>query len=192
MLAVKRHASFYAGILVISISLIKRLEMFKIKLGVNMGQKDSASKKYMENNEIFADAFNMLIHKGNPVIKPSELTELNTTELATLFDTKKLGVIRRYRDVLKLLTIKKTDRVAYVILGIENQSNIHYAMPVRNMLYDAIQYSNQIENLAKKACSKRADGSSEFISDINADDKLIPVITLPYILEQKIGMDRSL
>ena len=41
------------------------------------------------------------------------------------------------------------ENAAYVIYGLELQSAIHFAMPVRNMLYDAIQYANQVEKTAK-------------------------------------------
>lgn len=31
-----------------------------------------------------------------------------------------------------------------VILGIEDQSKVHYSMPVRKMLYDALGYSSEL------------------------------------------------
>ena len=43
--------------------------------------------------------------------------------------------------------MEKNDAV-YVILGIENQSHVHYAMPVKNMLYDAMEYANQVKKVA--------------------------------------------
>ena len=39
----------------------------------------------------------------------------------------------------------KDDHAAYILLGIENQQKVHYAMPVRNMLYDALQYDKQVK-----------------------------------------------
>ena len=110
-----------------------------------MGKKDSSTKKLMQNNEVFADAFNFLVYDGKKVIKPNDLQPLDTTSLVTPFNGKDSKAIQKYRDVLKKLVIKKTPKVAYVVLGIENQSDIHMAMPVRNMLYDAIQYANQVE-----------------------------------------------
>ena len=73
---------------------------------------------------------------------------------------------------------------AYVLLGIENQTDVNYAMPVRNMLYDALQYVRQVSRIADvhrsqkgKAEHKNATGA-EFISGFHKNDKLIPVITL--------------
>lgn len=36
----------------------------------------------------------------------------------------------------------------YLLLGIENQTDIHYAMPVRNMIYDSLQYGKQVMEIA--------------------------------------------
>lgn len=52
-------------------------------------------------------------------------------------------------------------------------------MPVRNMIYDAINYGKQIKEISKM---HRKEGylksGSEFLSGFSKDDKLIPVITL--------------
>ena len=42
----------------------------------------------------------------------------------------------------------KSSNSFFVILGIENQTDIHYAMPVRNMLYNALTYYEQVEEIA--------------------------------------------
>ena len=51
----------------------------------------------------------------------------------------------------------------YVILGIENQEKIHYNMPVRTMLYDAVTYMDQLKRIAME--SKNYDGwtADEFL-----------------------------
>ena len=140
-----------------------------------MGQKDSSTKKLMQKNEIFADAFNLLVYNGKKVIKPETLQSLDTTSLAIPFNGKESKAVQKYRDVLKKLVVKSTSDTAYAILGIENQSDIHLAMPVRNMLYDAIQYTNQVEELAQTNKNKK---EIEFLSGLKSDSKLIPVVTL--------------
>ena len=65
------------------------------------------------------------------------------------------------------------------MLGIENQSDIHYAMPVRCFLYDALQYSGQVR---KTADYNKIRGNhlsrSEYPSGFRKEDRLTPVITL--------------
>ena len=38
-----------------------------------MGKFDILCKKYMSNNEVFADAFNYLLYNGKQKIKPEDL-----------------------------------------------------------------------------------------------------------------------
>ncbi len=65
----------------------------------------------------------------------------------------------------------------YLILGIENQSKAHYAMAVKNMAYDALNYAKQVME-AKRSRKGETMTSEEFLSGFSKDDKLIPVITL--------------
>ena len=37
----------------------------------------------------------------------------------------------------------------YILYGAENQAEIHYAMAVKNNLYDALEYAGQVEEAAK-------------------------------------------
>ena len=47
-----------------------------------MGVIDTEGKKYLSDNEIFADAFNYFVYGGKQVIKAGELREIDTTELS--------------------------------------------------------------------------------------------------------------
>lgn len=53
--------------------------------------------------------------------------------------------VQKLRDNIMLWTMAMDDKAAYAVLGIENQDKIHYAMAVKNMLYDALQYAKQVE-----------------------------------------------
>lgn len=146
-----------------------------------MSTKDTTAKKYMSNNKRFADLFNNIVFGGRQIISADELVEKDSTELISFFDeagTKSIK-LQKWRDLLKMVTIKSTDEVIMAILGIENQSDVHYAMVIRDMLYDAMSYSKQVEDAAKKHRKLRdTDTSSEFLSGFTKKDKLKPVITL--------------
>ena len=123
-----------------------------------MGKVDTVTKAYMRKNNIFADAFNYLIYDGKPVVAPEQLRELDTTEIALPFGPQENGngnsqsseMIQKYRDILKSAVVMQEDEAAYILLGIENQTDIHYAMPVRNMIYDALQYGKQVADTAAR------------------------------------------
>ncbi len=146
-----------------------------------MGDKDIVTKNYMQDSALFADAFNFLLYDGEQRIKPEQLKPVDTTAIVLPYGENGQAVpIQKYRDILKMVTVMQDDKAAYLLLGIENQSQIHYAMPVRNMLYDVMQYASQVESAAK---SHRRDGAkpetgAEFLSGFYRTDKLLPVITL--------------
>ena len=150
-----------------------------------MSEKDNVTIDFMRKDENFADAFNFYIFDGKPVIKPENLTSVDTAVLSFPENKgKKAKSIKKYRDVVKFLSIKRDEFASYVIFAIENQSEIHYAMPVRNLMYDLMQYESQIreieamhrERLAKDKNYKMT--SSEYLSGFTKKDKLKPVITL--------------
>jgi hypothetical protein len=142
----------------------------------------------MSDYERFADVFNYFIYEGKEVIESGKLHELDPTVIALPYGDEGISdSIQKYRDVLKYLSAMYDDHAAYLLLGIENQSNVHYAMPVRNMLYDAGQYAKQVETASAfhrkklqnepKNERKKVSGD-EFLSGFYKDDRLLPVITL--------------
>lgn len=146
-----------------------------------MGKKDNATKNYMKDNSHFADAFNYFMYDGKKIIDPQTLTELDTAELAIpyLAEGRSSETVAKYRDVLKGATIKRDSKATYLLLGIENQTDVHYAMPVRNMLYDALSYTKQVEEKAREhKKDKDFETNSEFLSGLKKTDKINPVITL--------------
>ena len=147
-----------------------------------MSLQDTVTKQYVSDPKVFADAFNYLIYSGRQVIRPEQLTDLDATQFAIPYREDEEGkpeATQKYRDVLKTLAVKTDEHCTYLVLGIENQSNVHYAMPVRNMLYDAMQYEKQVRQLAAAHRKKHdAATSDEYLSGMSREDKITPVITL--------------
>ena len=69
--------------------------------------------------------------------------------------------------------------VDFVIWGLENQCKIHYAMPLRTMLGDALSYLKEYnEIVARNKHEKKFSSSDEFLSGLKKTDRLPPVISL--------------
>ena len=101
-----------------------------------MRQADTLTKEYLSNNEIFADVFNYLIYDGQQRILPENLIERDTSEITLPLGKRgELATIQKFRDILKGCIAKEYKNTLYVLFGVENQSHIHYAMPVKNMLF---------------------------------------------------------
>ena len=47
---------------------------------IPMGRKDTLTKEYMSQNDIFADVFNYLLYDGKPVIQPEHLVDKDSTK----------------------------------------------------------------------------------------------------------------
>ena len=148
-----------------------------------MGVKDTVTTKYMRQNEVFADTFNYFVYGGTQVISPDSLEELDTREIDVPYGGEKGAKqpVQKNRDVIKSAVVMKDNRAAYLLMAIENQSNIHYAMPVKNMVYDALQYAKQVEIATashKMSGDYRHTDSDEYLSGFMKDDRLLPVVTL--------------
>ena len=144
-----------------------------------MGAVDTETKAYLSNPEHFSDVFNFWLYKGRQVIRADELKELDTTVIALPYGVDAKEPIQRFRDVLKLYAAMRDSRAIYLMLGIEAQTEIHYAMPVRNMLFDAMNYVKQVsEAAASYRKSEEKLPKAEFLSGFRKEDRLLPVITL--------------
>jgi len=149
-----------------------------------LGKKDTITKDYMRDPVVFADAFNQFLYHGRQVIKPENLVERDTAEMIlpyeSLSPTEPGASVpeQKYQDEMKLLM---TDgNVAYCILGEENQSGIHYAMPVKNLAYDSMQLTRQVSDAARSHKKEKAakPTAEEYLSGFYKTDRLVPVITL--------------
>ena len=168
-----------------------------------MGKIDTCTKDYVKDNTIFADIFNHFLYQGEQKIVPEALFAVDTTKISVPYGVDRAGVpIQKYRDHLEILTAKTDQSAVYLLLGIENQGEVHYAMPVKCMVYDALDYASQVEKVAKshreekqkeknkkeaKSGKLRTEDehkrdvkitSGEYLTGFYKEDHLIPVITL--------------
>ena len=152
-----------------------------------MSSIDRIGKKFAADNYRFADIFNNYIYQGKPIISASDLKPAEIEELVLPSRKGRKEQIQRYRDIMKIWAAKQDGNAVYILLGMELQNNIHYAMPAKTMLYDAANYIKQVEEKASANRQKDAESlknSDEFLSGFRKEDKLIPVITLVLYLHE--------
>lgn len=163
---------------------------------------DAITKDYVRDVGVFADIFNFYIYGGRQVIQPEHLIERDSTKIALPYGADGAVVpVQKFRDVQKLYSVMTDGRAEYVLYGVENQSEVHFAMPVKNNLYDALEYAGQVESAARShrrelrkksnQASNTSPNTGEFLSGFWRRDKLIPSVTLTIFLAQGNGMDRS-
>lgn len=137
---------------------------------------DIVLKAYWNRNAEFADLFNALLYDGNPVIQEMELEERDTESSIVLQTESNSKTEQTTRDLFKV--VMTAENTQYVLLGIENQQNIHYAMALRDLEYCTYSYIKQYEKIKERYPRKKGLCGNEFLSHMRKTDKLIPVITV--------------
>lgn len=88
--------------------------------------------------------------EGRPVIRPEELEDADTEESSILEHRDYSRSIQASRDNIKICKRSVTYGVELVMLGLEHQEHIHYAMPMRVMGYDYSAYKKQYDRNARQ------------------------------------------
>lgn len=103
---------------------------------------DAEIYEALQEPKIFADLFNGSLFDGQQLIREDMLEEENEKGLVKAQDNHgNPAIIYRVRDNSKKGYF--LENRLKVILAVENQRSVHYGMPVRNMMYDAIAYTKE-------------------------------------------------
>ena len=135
-------------------------------------------KNYWRDNEQFADLFNAVLFNGEQVIMPEELEDEDTDESIITEHRTSSKTIEAFRDNIKIQKVSSANGIQFVLLGLEHQEHIHYAMPMRVMGYDYSSYKKQYDNHAKNYKTSQGMDEDEYLSRMRRTDKLMPVVTI--------------
>ena len=150
--------------------------------GRNAQKADVILKDFWRQNERFADLFNAVIFRGKQVIKPEDLTERDTDMSGIIQFKGYQETLERTRDVVK----KMAYGVEFAVLGIESQQKIHYAMPLRTMLYDSLGYLKEYQEITRICKAERGKMTEdEFLSKMRKEDRLHPIISIVLYYSEK-------
>ena len=132
-----------------------------------MGKADEKTTEFLSKGTVFADVFNHGMFQGKTIIQPDKLVDLDSA-------SRHAGLVSKVRDVVK----KYDDQIVCMILGAENQHNIHFAMPLRIMDYDLRSYEKQRQEIQAEHKKEKNLKGDEYLSGFSKTDKLLPVYTL--------------
>ena len=170
-----------------------------------MGAKDITEKNLEALNDVFADIVNVLLFKGEQLVKEKDL-EADTTKTMFKADGK---IHEQERDVSKFW---KNGEIRISILGLENQTVQDADMPLRVISYDGASYKQQY--LDKKQAKrypvatlvlyfgteeKWSTNKSLYDCFDNVPEKLLPfvnnykinVFNIAWLSEEQISMFKS-
>lgn len=125
-------------------------------------EKDVKWSTFFEDKHRYADIINGIGCLGMQIVSDKDLTEVDT----------RLGTKRR--DLVR----KTAFGMNFAIIGIENQDETDYELPVRIMNYDAMHYKKQVSKISRKVkANAKGLEPGEYMYGFLKDSKLFPVIT---------------
>ena len=102
-----------------------------------MGTKDTNQKRLEDYEDIFADISNVLLYDGEDVIKENELETVTAKDTYTV----EQQIHEVERDVAKRW---RHHSLHISLIGLENQTDPDYKMPMRVICYDGASYRAQL------------------------------------------------
>ena len=123
--------------------------------------KDGGWKTYFHDNRRYADLINGVGCHGRQIVKETDLQEEDVTAKD------------KSRDILR----KVAFGTSFVIVGIENQEERDYSLPLRNMFYDVSNYEKQASKIRKEIRKETNLEAGEYMYGFRKDSKLHPLAT---------------
>ncbi len=139
-----------------------------------MGKKDMALYRYFQDEDRIADLLDVYVFGGRRVIRGADIYEKDSRVTGIFGRLRRRLPVQKYRDLIRRVALN-TD---FVIVGLEHQAEIHYAMPVRVMFEDAANYDEQLRKIQKLHRRKRDLRGAEWLGGFAKSDRLEPVVTI--------------
>lgn len=136
-----------------------------------MGRKEHPLVSYYQKNQNFAELMDGWLFHGEGCLSPDQITNQDRRFLAK---SGRKGYRERYRDLYK----KVEGVTLHLLISVEHQQHVHYAMPVRMMDYDSIAYMTQQAEIADRHEAAGDLTGDERLSGFSKADRLLPVISL--------------
>ena len=139
-----------------------------------MGKRDIALLRYFEDEDRYADLINGFVFSGDQVISGSDILDKSAAATGVIHKLKDLFAFQKYRDAVRKVVLGTN----FVVIGLEHQDAIHYAMPVRILIEDAAGYDEQMRRIQRKNRKLKGLQKGEFLGRFSKDDQLHAVFTI--------------
>ena len=136
-----------------------------------MGRKEHPFVWYYNKNLHFAELLNGWLFHGGSRLTADDISD---SDRRILMRKGRKQYRDRYRDLCKRID----GMVFRLLVGVEHQEHVHYAMPVRVMDYDSSSYSLQKDEITGRHEKAQDLEGDEFLSGFSGADRLLPVVSL--------------
>ena len=139
-----------------------------------MGKKDGIMTGYYGDKARYADLVNVCVFCGRQVVAQQDVQEKDPRAIGVLGKLRNRVLVQKYRDIIRKIVLGMN----VVLVALENQDQIHYAMPIRIMMEDAAGYDEQMRKIQRWHNQSRDLKGPEFLGRFSRDDKVKPIVTL--------------
>ena len=139
-----------------------------------MQEKNVVTIDYLSDSERFADFLNGHWFSGRRVLKPENIRERSADTSRIWKESGTLHTSEVFRDLTREVCLDTHT----LLVALEAQSDIHYAMPVRVINGDSMQYHEQWRRIRNRHRQRRDLRGAGYLSGFHKKDRLFPVITL--------------
>ena len=160
----------------------KKNRIDTIKKNTGSSELDIRLKNFWRDNTHSADLVNAVVFGGEEVVQPDMLLEADTDFSGIISFPEYDEALKRIHDIVKKWSLG----MEFIVFAVEDQSRVHYAMPLRTMIYDAMGYLKEYQELtrlrkqqrSKKAGNATTETRDEFLSGIQKGDRLHAQISI--------------
>ena len=139
-----------------------------------MQEKNVVTIDYLGDPERFADFLNALLFSGNRILTSDNIRECKADSSRIWKESDTLHTSEVFRDLTREVCLRSHT----LLVALEAQSDIHYAMPVRVINGDSMQYHEQWRRIRNRHRQRRDLRGAGYLSGFHKKDRLFPVITL--------------
>lgn len=145
-------------------------------------ERELLTKIFFSDNERYADLLNGCICGGAQIVSAEDLQEMDTqTGIHALRSIQKKNVPRYIRKGCRDLVRRLAFGMNFAVIGVENQEELDYALPLRILSYDVSEYETQaaqIRRAVRKNKKRHSLSPGEYLYGFAKDSRLHPTITL--------------
>lgn len=151
-----------------------------------MGTRDVTKNEYLDTRERVEDLLNGFVYHGKEFVRPEHVKQIkNVLSRAERQKCSQRNGKNNKEKIIQTVTVDVIREVEHdlkamraVIVMLENQTDIHYAMPIRALNLEAIAYHTQWRQAAKVHSVKKDLRGAEYLSGFAKDEKVKPVLLI--------------
>ncbi len=139
-----------------------------------MQEKDVVSIDYLSEPERLADLVNGYVCQGEGIFQPNDIHKV---ERSVARIGRQSGEI--YAQVITADVVCRLVKGMHIaLIMLENQTDIHYAMPIRVMNLESASYHKQWRKAAKRHKKNKDLQGAEYLSGFAKGEQLLPAIII--------------